>query len=151
MKRSRMSLLGPVGDSAGDSTMIRDLAVEREAQQISLEIWRHLDTRKRMPRIASKLGGSSAAYYPGEHTIRVRTGTWKKLTLAGRRLLMIHELWHAAGNPHAGLYLHSFDVLSLVVYERIYGRDAELERMYQEVQTVVNKTMRSTMADGIRG
>lgn len=124
--------------------MIRDLAVEREAQQISLEIWQHLDTRKQMPRISSKLGGSSAAYYPGEHTIRVRTGTWKKLTLAGRRLLMIHELWHAAGNPHSGLYLHSFDVLSLVVYERIYGRDAELERMYQEVQVVVNKTMRSS-------
>ncbi len=125
--------------------MIRDLTVEREVQQVSLEIWQHLDTRKRMPRISSKLGGSSAAYYPGEHTIRVRTGTWKKLTLAGRRLLMIHELWHAAGNPHAGLYLHSFDILSLVVYERIYGRDAELERMYQEVQVVVNKTMKSTL------
>lgn len=124
--------------------MIRDLAVEREAQQISQEIWQHLNTRKGMPRIASKLGGSSAAYYPGEHTIRVRTGTWKKLTLAGRRLLMIHELWHAAGNPHSGLYLHSFDVLSLVVYERIYGQDAELERMYQEVQTVVNKVVRSS-------
>ena len=128
--------------------MIRDLAIEREAQQISLEIWQHLDTRKRMPRISSKLGGSSAAYYPGAHTIRVRTGTWKKLTLAGRRLLMIHELWHAAGNPHSGLYLHSFDVLSLVVYERIYGRDAELERMYQEVRTVVNKTMKSSASDG---
>jgi len=100
-----------------------------------------------MPCIASKLGGSSAAYYPGEHTIRVRTGTWKKLTLAGRRLLMIHELWHAAGNLHSGLYLHSFDVLSLVVYERIYGRDAELERMYQEVQSVVSKTMKSPVTD----
>ena len=134
--------------------MIRDLAVEREAQQISLEIWQHLATRKRIPRISSKLGGSSAAYYPGEHTIRVRTGTWKKLTLAGRRLLMIHELWHAAGQPHSGLYLHSFDVLSLVVYERIYGRDAELERMYQEVQVVVNKTQRSTVtnrSDRLRG
>lgn len=126
--------------------MIRDRAVEAEATQIAHEIWKHLNSKKPLPRIASKLGGSSAAYYPSEHTIRVRTGTWKKLPLAGKRLLMIHELWHSAGHHHSGLYLHSFDILSLVVYERIYGRDAELEQMYREVQAVANEGMKEATA-----
>ena len=55
---------------------------------------------------------------------------------------MIHELWHSAGHHHSGLYLHSFDILSLVVYERIYGRDAELEQLYVEVQAVANEGMK---------
>ena len=122
--------------------MIRDHAVEHEAVQIADEIWKHLKSRKSMPRIQSKLGGSSAAYYPGEHMIRVRTGTWRKLSLAGKRLLAIHELWHASGHEHSGLYLHSFDILSLVIYERIYGRDAELEKMYQEVKAVADEAMK---------
>ena len=123
--------------------MIRDHAVEREAQELAHEIWKHLNSKKPMPAIKSKLGGSSAAYYPHEQTIRVRTGTWKKLPLAGKRLLMIHELWHSAGHHHSGLYLHSFDILSLVVYERIYGRDAELEQLYRDVQAVVNEGMKA--------
>jgi len=122
--------------------MIRDKAIEQEALQIAHEIWKHLNSKKPMPQIKSKLGGSSAAYYPHEHTIRVRTGTWKKLPLAGKRLLMIHELWHSAGHHHSGLYLHSFDILSLVVYERIYGRDAELEKLYEEVKTVADEGMK---------
>ncbi len=130
--------------------MIRDRAIEAEATQIAHEIWKHLNSKKPMPAIKSKLGGSSAAYYPGEQTIRVRTGTWKKLTLAGKRLLMIHELWHSAGHHHSGLYLHSFDILSLVVYERIYGRDAELEKMYREVQAVANEGMKEATAPLLR-
>jgi hypothetical protein len=126
--------------------MIRDHAVEQEAQQIAHEIWPHLNGRKPMPRIQSKQGGSSAAYYPWEHTIRVRTGTWKKLPLAGKRLLMIHELWHSIGHNHSGLYLHSFDILSLVVYERIYGRDAELEKLYEAVKAVADEGMKADRA-----
>ena len=126
--------------------MIRDKAVEQEAIGIAHEIWQHLNSKKPMPRIASKLGGSSAAYYPHEHTIRVRTGTWKKLPLAGKRLLMIHELWHSAGHHHSGLSLHSFDILSLVVYERIYGRDVALEQLYRDVQAVANEGMKEATA-----
>ena len=122
--------------------MIREKAVEQEAEQIAHEIWKHLKSRKGMPRIQSKQGGSSAAYYPHEHMIRVRNGSWRKLNLAGKRLLMIHELWHSSGHEHSGLYLHSFDIVSLVVYERIYGKDQELEKMYEQVKAVVDEALK---------
>jgi hypothetical protein len=55
-------------------------------------------------------------------------------------------LWHSAGHQHSGLYLHSFDILSLVVYERIYGRDAELEQLYRDVQAVADEGMKEATA-----
>lgn len=118
--------------------MIRDIWVEREAEQIAREIWPRLARYRPMPAIESKHGGHTGAYYPREHTIRVRSNVWKKMSLGNKRLLMIHELWHARGIDHQPLFLSSFDVISLSVYERIYGFDAAWSEMRQQVNEAVN-------------
>jgi hypothetical protein len=126
--------------------MIRDELVEKEMHMLGLEIWTKLKTTKPMPVIESKQGGGSGAYYSWEHTIRLRTNVWKKMPLVGKRMLMIHELLHAAGIIHniKYMYCHAFDMLTLSLYYEIYGQDdllsTELNRMEAIAKTFIKET-----------
>jgi len=110
----------------------------QEMKSIVQEIWDHIGIGK-IPKVETKKGGYTAAYYPSKHVIRFRENSWNKLpTLAHKRLLVIHECFHAAGYDHSvvnGIYLSSFDLLSLAFYKEIYGVDEymlEAKRMYKE-------------------
>lgn len=109
--------------------MIRTPLVEMEATKIAEEIWPRLFTAKDMPKIESKHGGSSAAYYQREHCVRVRSNVWAKLLPAQKRLIMIHELYHASGHDHASYFLSSHDYISREIYKKIWGYDKQLDVM----------------------
>lgn len=118
--------------------MIRDLNAEKQMRQIAAEIWSRLNTVKPVPEIESKQGGGSGAYYSLGHVIRMRTNVWAKMPLVGKRLLMIHELMHAAGMNHGikYMYCHAFDLLSLSLYREIYGEDDLLRIEIEQLRTI---------------
>jgi len=101
-----------------------------EMKSIVEEVWSNLGIGK-IPKVETKKGGYTAAYYPHSHTIRFRENSWNKLpNLFYKRVLVIHECFHAAGHDHSvrnGIYLSSFDLLSLCFYEKIYGEDHNLK------------------------
>ena len=109
---------------------MRDHRAESEMATICTEVWASLDNLKiskgkPYPRILSKQGGSSGCYYPGEHTVYFRWNVWNKMPLAGKRMLAIHELYHATGSDHKSKYMfcHAYDILTIELYKRIYGED----------------------------
>ena len=112
-----------------------------EMKSIVKEVWDHIGIGK-IPGVETKKGGYTAAYYLGAHVIRFRENSWNKLpTLAMKRFLVIHECFHAAGHDHSvvnGIYLSSFDLLSIAFYKKIYGVDEtfkDTKRMYNEYAT----------------
>lgn len=104
---------------------MRNTTAEIEMLSISKEIWKHLKGSRKFPTILSKQGGCSGCYYPSEHTVYYRWNVWNKMPLAGKRMLAIHELYHAKGNHHNGKYMfcHAFDILTIEIYKKIYGED----------------------------
>jgi len=114
---------------------MRNLELEKEMVSISTEIWQVIGTRS-MPKIESKQGGSSGCYYPSRHTVYYRWNVWNKLTLAGKRMLAIHELWHAKGEKHQSnkMYLHAFDILTIELYKKIYGEDTAYQELLKKVK-----------------
>lgn len=119
--------------------MIRSPDVEMEAQEIAQTIWQKMNTGKDFPRVESKHGGSSAAYYSREHCVRVRSNVWNKLMLAQKRLLMIHELYHASGHTHDSYFLSSLDFVSLEIYKRIWGQDEVLNEFQMKLKSLVDE------------
>lgn len=87
------------------------------------------------PKIITKQGGHSAYYcaYDGKktHFIAIRINVWNNLTLAQKRLLIIHEFIHSLGQKHSSMksYLSCNDMLSILVYEKVYGNDEHLTDM----------------------
>jgi len=114
--------------------MIQDLKVNKELKEMSEKIWNYIGNGKDMPKLESKQGGSSGKYYPSEHTIRVRSNVWNKLCLGGKRMLLIHELWHSKGLDHKGLFMTSFDLLSIELYKQIYGEDENFKKMVDDIK-----------------
>lgn len=126
--------------------MIRDEKVTYEARQIGKEIWKvlRLDgcSERGIPDIDSKQGGASGCYYHNIHTVYVRSNVWKKLTLAQKRLLMIHELYHSLNQQHKpGIYLSSADYLSRRLYMRIWGNDEHLQDFDTEIENELEKVI----------
>ena len=119
--------------------MIRNEEAEMEMRIIASEVYPHLKGDKPMPKIESKQGGASGAYYRNEHTVRIRWNVWNKLSWAGKRMLMIHELYHAKGNHHKGsdLFLHAFDILTIELYKKIYGEDKEYQKLLNKIKDLV--------------
>lgn len=97
-----------------------------EMKSIVKEVWEHIGIGK-IPNVATKKGGYTATYSPSTHTITFRMNSWNKMReLSMKRLLVIHECYHAAGHGHSvnnGIYLSSFDLLSLAFYNQIWGED----------------------------
>ena len=104
---------------------MRNLEAEKEMKAISNEVWQAFGKQKSfMPDIYSKEGGSVGCYYSDRGAVYFRWNSWNKMPLAHKRLLVIHELYHALGNDHNGMFCHSMDFLSLEIYKLIYGEDA---------------------------
>jgi len=116
--------------------MNRNFELEIEMREIADEVYARLKTDVPMPKIESKQGGHTGTYYRDSHTIRFRSNVWNKLTLAVKRLLVIHEMKHAVGGDHSAkdLYLGSFDLFSLEVYKSIYGFDEQLSIVIGKIQ-----------------
>lgn len=116
--------------------MARNFELEKEMKTISEEVWKHIGGKRFMPEIESKQGGSSGCYYRSKHKVYYRWNVWHHLTLAGKRMLAIHELWHAKGKSHKGkdMYLHAFDILTIELYKKIYGEDKEYQKLLEIVK-----------------
>ncbi len=119
--------------------MSRDVLAEQEMIQISKEVWPFFKSKKSFPKIESKQGGSSGCYYSSRHTVYYRWNVWNKMPLAGKRMLAIHELWHATGNNHNGFYMfcHSFDLLTIEFYKKIYGEDSNYKEAVENIKTLI--------------
>jgi hypothetical protein len=119
--------------------MIRNIIAEKEMVKISKEVWKFLKGKNKFPTIESKQGGSSGCYYPSRHTIYFRWNVWNKMPLAGKRMLAIHELWHAKGNDHNSFYMfcHSFDILTIELYKKIYGEDKEYQEVVKQIKSII--------------
>jgi hypothetical protein len=119
--------------------MVRNIEAETEMINISKEIWEHLKGNRIFPRIESRQGGSSGAYYSNEHIIRFRWNVWNKMPLAGKRMLAIHELYHAKGNHHnsENLFCHAFDILTIEFYKKIYGEDKEYREVLEQIRKLI--------------
>ena len=118
---------------------MRNLKAEKEMVRISKEVWEHLKTGKSFPMIESKQGGSSGCYYTGKHTIYYRWNVWNKMPLAVKRMLAIHELWHASGRKHNGQYMfcRSFDILTIELYKKIYGEDEPYKELINNIKSIL--------------
>ena len=114
------------------------MVLEAEMLSLSKEVWEKIaPPLKTMPRIESKQGGSSGCFYPDRYTVYYRWNVWNKLGLAGKRMLVIHELYHALGHHHKGMFLHAFDILTIELYKKIYGEDEEYQKMVEEVRKLI--------------
>jgi len=124
-KAARPALKGS-GEATNRSTWKtnRNPEAEKEMIQICNEVWGKIGIGK-MPEIQSKQGGSTGAYYPDENIIRFRWNSWNKMPLAGKRMIAIHELYHALGRHHdsSEMFCHAFDILTIELYKLIYGKD----------------------------
>ncbi len=121
--------------------MIQDKEVNNELKVMAQRIWDYIGKVKTIPDLETKQGGSSGKYYKGEHTIRIRSNVWKKISLGGKRMLLIHELWHSIGINHNGLFLHSFDLLTIELYFQIYGKD----EAYIEMENKIKKEIKEEL------
>lgn len=129
--------------NGGEKTM-RNLELEKEMKDISEEIWQVIGKDKEMPKIESKQGGYSGCYSRSRHTVYYRWNVWRQLTLAGKRMLAIHELWHARGEGHRGsnMFLHAFDILTIEVYKMIYGEDEPYRVMFDFVKKKIDEVIK---------
>jgi len=114
---------------------MRDYHSEIEMKQIALEVWNKIGNQK-MPEIKSKQGGSTGCYYKNEHTVYFRWNSWNKMPLAGKRMITIHELYHARGEDHNSKYMfcHAYDIFTIELYKLIYGEDDELRSQLIELR-----------------
>jgi hypothetical protein len=82
-----------------------------------------------MPIIDGKQGGNSGTcYYSSPIKVAYRYDVWNKMSLAERRLLAIHELYHAVTRHRKSKRNidSMFGLTELAIYKDIYGEDSEL-------------------------
>lgn len=94
-----------------------------------------------IPDFKIKLGGYTGWYSKELDTIGLNYYSWKKMMLAQKRLLLIHEYIHKLGLNHSGLnsYLGSYDLLSIKVYKKIFGKDNAWEEFESKIELIMNK------------
>lgn len=129
--------------------MNKSIEIEKEATEMAEEIWKKMKLPKSdIPTIGTKQGGYSAVCYYGEGDrssknciIKVRENVWAKMLRAQKRLLLIHELVHAIGYDHSGLesFCASSDLLSVQIYDRIYGMDSYMAELKSKIDDMIDK------------
>lgn len=111
----------------------RDLRIVREAEGILREA---AGPREGLPLVATKQGGYTACYYWDAHVIALRENSWRRMGLAQKRLTVVHEWIHACGVEHSVMYGFEGprDLLSLVLYRRIWGEDEALRELFDGLE-----------------
>lgn len=92
--------------------------------ELLTELWPIIGNGRIRPKVVLKHRRATAGYFRDTHTIEIREDSWKKMHLAEQRLVVIHEVLHAAGLGHRPGFRTSIDTAAHLLYERIYGRDA---------------------------
>ena len=102
----------------------------------------HLKKRQ-YPKIALKFGGHTA-YYIVLHNeivncIVLRYDSWNMRDIFGKRILLIHEIYHSFGMPHSSKdgFNTSFDFLSIQIYEKIWGKDEYYRKMKENTKKIL--------------
>ena len=123
---------------------MKDIVV-KEAKELLIEINVKLFGKvNNLPEVFAKLGGYTGAYYRNEHKIGIHYYVWKRLSLASKRLLMIHENLHALGKHHSGVknYSNVLDLVSMRMYLKIYGEDQEWKKMINDIDLEIDKIIK---------
>ncbi|MGH7204536.1 MAG: hypothetical protein ACREHC_08925, partial [Candidatus Levyibacteriota bacterium] len=57
----------------------------------------------------------------------------------GKRMLVIHELYHATGSDHKSIafFTHGLDLFTLEFYKEIYGEDLAYQDILQKIKEVI--------------
>jgi hypothetical protein len=111
----------------------RDRAIVREAEAILREA---AGDGAELPLVVTKQGGYTACYYWDAHAIAVRENSWRLMGLAQKRLTIVHEWIHACGLEHSAAcgFEGPRDLLSLVLYRRIWGEDGPLRELFARLE-----------------
>lgn len=97
--------------------------------------------KDKTPEFHIKLGGWTATANKRLNLISLNYYVWRKLLLAQKRMLLIHEYIHLLGFNHSGVksYVHALDILTLKAYLKIYGKDDAWNEFEILIQKVLNK------------
>ena len=89
--------------------------------------------------IGLKQGGyiGTIRTYTGE--LRIRIDTWLKASKFQRRCLIIHEMLHYHMNHNIENGYSVFDLLTITVYENIYGKDYHYNECLEKVSKVARR------------
>ena len=121
--------------------------VIEEAKKILTDIivrwFGFVDTRMgihNMPSFRIKLGGWTGWYSKELDLVALNYYSWRKMLLAQKRLLLIHEYLHKLGIKHSASksFLGGNDLLSLKAYERIFGRDKAWIEFEVEIDSILD-------------
>jgi hypothetical protein len=121
-----------------------EIVVIEEAQGILTDIlvkWFGIvDNDRPFPTFRLKYGGYTATYCSELDEIALNYYSYRKMCLAQKRLLLIHEYFHKLGLKHSGLksFLSANDLLSIKAYERIFGKDDAWKEFETEIDNILN-------------
>ena len=116
-----------------------------EMIEISQEVWQYLGKNnygglKPMPPIEGKQGGSSGCFYWQPPKVAYRYDTWNKMELAEKRLICIHELYHATTHNIKHKNIDSmFGLTEYNLYKRIYGNSQAMESYKKELDIMLDE------------
>jgi hypothetical protein len=118
------------------SRRTRDRTIVAEVEAILRQIVARAGADGEPPLVVTKQGGYTACYYWDAHAIAVRENSWRRMDLAQRRLTVVHEWIHARGRGHSAAdgFEGPRDLLSLVVYRRIWGEDEALRALFARLE-----------------
>jgi hypothetical protein len=124
---------------------MRNLKAEVEMTEICKEVWQKIGIGK-MPEIESKQGGHTAIFSPSQFKVIFRWNSWNKMPLAGKRLVAIHELYHALGRNHdsAQMFCNAHDMLAEEFYKAIYGEDDPLRDAMAGMRQIAESVMKES-------
>lgn len=101
------------------------------SEEILNQVWKYLACDKPKPKIIMRRQHSTALYWPDKpgldfrHTISLREDSWRIMSPAEKKLVVIHESLHACGVPHQQGFRTALDEVAHVLYQRIYGDDKD--------------------------
>lgn len=110
---------------------------------------------RQYPKIRLKFGGCTAYFTPFYEKLDdkvinclvFRYDSWNVRNLFGKRVLLIHEIFHSLEQNHSAKngYGTSFDYLSLMIYKEIWGNDVQYDNMI-----TLNEDFLSLISSGVK-
>lgn len=111
-------------------------------EEILDKVWSFLRCRTPKPQAGLVHQRRTGKFWTRENRITIREDSWNKMHPAERRLIVTHEAVHSCKVGHQAGFRTSFDILSLRLYERIWGKD----QVYDDFMGLLDKTIKRILA-----